>query len=173
MAYNEYGLTHKQEKFANLVASGMTQADAYRHSYKADFMSAKTIHEKASCLMANDKVRARVDMIVNKAVKEAEEDTVVTIQELMKFHKDVKDFSIARIADVYMAEDGKPFVKLKENADMKFVKKLTFDYRGSAVIELWDKQKSAQALKEILDASEGNNVQEVRVIMEGVGEFGN
>ena len=53
-------LTGKQEKFCQCVADGMTQADAYRASYNAGKMQSKTIHEKASALMADGKVAARV-----------------------------------------------------------------------------------------------------------------
>lgn len=56
-------LTSKQEKFAQEIASGKSQAEAYRTAYDAKNMSANTIHSKASILMSNDKVRARVDEI--------------------------------------------------------------------------------------------------------------
>lgn len=53
-------LTAKQEKFCQCVADGMTQADAYRTAYNAGGMKAKTIHERASNLMADGKISARV-----------------------------------------------------------------------------------------------------------------
>ena len=53
-------MTPKQEKFCQLVADGMTQSDAYRGSYNAGKMTNKTIWERASHLMADDKVSARV-----------------------------------------------------------------------------------------------------------------
>lgn len=54
-------LTPKQEKFAQCVADGMTQADAYRAAYSAGGMKAETIQKKACGLMAQGKVRGRVD----------------------------------------------------------------------------------------------------------------
>lgn len=56
-------LTPKMEKFAEEVAAGKTQAEAYRIAYDAKNMGANTIHSKASILMADDRVRARVEEI--------------------------------------------------------------------------------------------------------------
>lgn len=54
------GLTARQEKFAQGVAGGMTQADAYRAAYTTENMKQDTIHVKASELMASGKVAVRV-----------------------------------------------------------------------------------------------------------------
>jgi hypothetical protein len=54
-------LTNKQESFAQAIASGKTQADAYRLAYDAENMKDETIWSKASVLMADGKVTARVD----------------------------------------------------------------------------------------------------------------
>jgi hypothetical protein len=54
-------LTGKQELFAQSVAAGMTQADAYRTAYNAAGMKTDTIHVKASELMRNGKVSDRVE----------------------------------------------------------------------------------------------------------------
>lgn len=56
-------LTAKQEAFAQAVADGLTQADAYRSAYDAGKMKAETVQSKASILMANGMVRARVDSL--------------------------------------------------------------------------------------------------------------
>ena len=53
-------LTAKQEQFVKNIIDGMSQADAYRNSYDTKRMTDKTVHEKASRLMADDKVRARL-----------------------------------------------------------------------------------------------------------------
>ena len=70
-------LTPKQEKFAQNVASGMTQADAYRDAYGQGNQSDKTIIEKASKQMATDNVQARVKQLqqelANKALWTREE----------------------------------------------------------------------------------------------------
>ncbi len=53
-------LTAKQEAFAQAIADGMGQADAYRTAYDADKMSANNIYSKASVLMSDGKVAERV-----------------------------------------------------------------------------------------------------------------
>jgi phage terminase small subunit len=53
-------LTAKQEAFAQAIASGKTQADAYRHAFDAGNMKTETIHKRASELMANGDVKGRV-----------------------------------------------------------------------------------------------------------------
>jgi phage terminase small subunit len=77
-------LTAKQEAFCQAVVSGMTQADAYRKAYDAERMKPETVQSKASILMADGKVRARVEEIrapvvakvqygLEQAMSEAEE----------------------------------------------------------------------------------------------------
>jgi hypothetical protein len=53
-------LTAKQEAFAQGIADGLGQADAYRAAYDAEGMKDNTIYPHASKLMKNDKVRTRI-----------------------------------------------------------------------------------------------------------------
>jgi phage terminase small subunit len=63
-------LTAKQEAFAQAIADGMGQADAYRMAYDAEGMADSTIYPKASRMLNEGKIRARVDelkaMVVEK-----------------------------------------------------------------------------------------------------------
>lgn len=59
-------LTPKQDAFCHAVADGNTQADAYRLSYNAEKMAAKTIQENASRLMSDSKISARVKELKEK-----------------------------------------------------------------------------------------------------------
>jgi len=63
-------LTPKQELFAQAVASGKTQADAYRASRDCSRMKDKTIQENASRLMADSKVLARVTELRKPIIEE-------------------------------------------------------------------------------------------------------
>lgn len=57
-------LTPKQEKFAQCVADGMTQADAYRVAYDcAGDAKPETIQKRASELMADGEVSGRVQQL--------------------------------------------------------------------------------------------------------------
>ena len=70
-------LTAKQEQFAQSIVEGMSQADAYRSAYSCKRMADKTIWENASRLMADIKVKARVqelrDQIASKSIMTAQE----------------------------------------------------------------------------------------------------
>lgn len=55
------GLTPKREKFAQAVASGKNQSEAYRLAFDATHMKPSTVNVKASELMANGTVRGRVE----------------------------------------------------------------------------------------------------------------
>lgn len=62
-------MTAKQEKFCHGIVKGLSQADAYRAAYSANNMKAETIQSKACILMADGKVRARVDALRKPVVE--------------------------------------------------------------------------------------------------------
>jgi phage terminase small subunit len=64
-------LTAKQEQFVQNIIQGMSQADAYRSAYNASKMTDKTVHEKASLLAGQDKVRARLKELRGQLASEA------------------------------------------------------------------------------------------------------
>lgn len=53
-------LSQREEAFCLAVLTEKNQSAAYRKAYRAGRMTSKTINEKASRLMAKDKIRARV-----------------------------------------------------------------------------------------------------------------
>ena len=53
-------LTPKQELFAQKIAEGMSQADAYRSAYSCKKMSDNAIYREASLLVENPKVAQRL-----------------------------------------------------------------------------------------------------------------
>ena len=58
-------LTSKQLHFCRAWASGLSQSQAYREAFSVSpETKAKTVHEKASRLSANRKVRARYDQLI-------------------------------------------------------------------------------------------------------------
>lgn len=73
-------LTAKQEAFATGIASGLSQAEAYRQAFpQSRKWKDKTVHEKASRLAADDKVRARIQALLDKAAQANE----VTIERIV------------------------------------------------------------------------------------------
>lgn len=83
-------LTPQQEKFAQLVAEGKNQSDAYRGAYKAGKMLAKTITEKASVLMAQGNVSARVAELRSKA----QVKTVITLESHLAELERLRDLAL-------------------------------------------------------------------------------
>lgn len=90
-------LTSKQEAFAQAIASGKSQADAYRLAYSAGKMADATIWSKASVLMADGKVTARVAELR---------------AELSKKALWTREMSVKALAKLYMSEDTPPGVKV-------------------------------------------------------------
>lgn len=63
----EYDLTQRQEAFCLAFVETGNASEAYRRAYQAKRMSAKTVHECASRLLADRKVSARVAGLRGKA----------------------------------------------------------------------------------------------------------
>jgi len=62
-------LTAKQEAFAQAIADGLGQADAYRMAYDAEGMKDVTLYPLASKLMNNNKVATRVAELKSQVVE--------------------------------------------------------------------------------------------------------
>ena len=113
-------LTPKQEAFAQGLARGETQSEAYRQAYPSSLKwQAKSVHEKASELANSAKITARVAEL--RAPVEAEIRTAASIDadhrvrrytELGKKAEDAGDIatairaedSITRVAGLFTAE---------------------------------------------------------------------
>lgn len=66
-------ITSQQEKFAQSVASGMSQSDAYRAAYKVKpTTKTESVNQNASRLMADVNISSRVDEIRKTVVKAAQ-----------------------------------------------------------------------------------------------------
>jgi phage terminase small subunit len=77
-------LTVKQERFAQLVAEGMTQADAYRQAYNAAKMKPETIWARASELMADSNVSGRVETLRAQMAAATVKRTARTREQLLE-----------------------------------------------------------------------------------------
>ena len=79
-------ITAKQEKFAQCVADGKTQADAYRAAFACSKSKPETIQNNASILMKNSEVAARVKELRDKLASKAlwtREDSVNTLKDVL------------------------------------------------------------------------------------------
>lgn len=85
-------LTPKQEKFAQCIANGMTQADAYRSAFNVKpTTKAETIIASASRLIKSPNISARVKTLQVQLSEKAlwtREDSIKALKEAMQIAKD-------------------------------------------------------------------------------------
>ena len=136
-------LTGKKELFARKIVEGLSQADAYRAAYSTKSMTNKTVWEKASRLMADDKVKARV----NELRDQIAQDSIMTAEERLKLLTRIikgEEREKTTIVDV----EGKPHdvetaaaIKIRLNA-LDIMNKMTGEYelkvKGSLGVKLED-----------------------------------
>lgn len=77
-------LTAKQEAFAQAIADGLNQSDAYRKAYDASSMTDAVINVKACELLKNGKVKVRVDELRGKLEAKALWTREMSVQTLIK-----------------------------------------------------------------------------------------
>lgn len=83
-------LTDKQEKFAQCIAKGYTQADAYREAYDCEEMVDNTVYKEACLLMNNPKITARVKELKERALKRFDitvDDLIAELEEAREIAK--------------------------------------------------------------------------------------
>lgn len=83
-------LTDKQEKFAQCIAKGYTQADAYREAYDCEEMKDEVIYVEACKLMNNHKISIRVDELKERALKRYDitvDDLIFELEEAREMGK--------------------------------------------------------------------------------------
>jgi phage terminase small subunit len=85
------GLTQRQEAFCLAFVEAGNASEAYRRSYRPKRMSAKSVHEKASHILAAGKVRARVAELRGKAAEKA----VLTLEAHLEKLAELRDLAVA------------------------------------------------------------------------------
>lgn len=79
-------LSPKQEKFAQCIADGMNQSDAYRAAYGCEGWKPESIYSKSAALAATDKVKQRIAELKGALEQKAlwtREDSVNTLKEVL------------------------------------------------------------------------------------------
>jgi phage terminase small subunit len=84
-------LTAKQEAFAQAIADGMGQADAYRMAYDAEGMKDSTVYSKASIMMNDGKIRARVDELKTMVVEKQLWTREMSVKGLIQAYRIAQD----------------------------------------------------------------------------------
>lgn len=114
-------LTAKQEQFCLNIVEGMTQADAYRSAYPDQNMQDKTIHEAASRLMADSKVKARVQELREQIAKEkimSAQERLIWLTELIKSEDETTGDKL-RASDQMNKMQGEYITKIEGDIKVK------------------------------------------------------
>lgn len=119
-------LTAKQEQFVQNIIQGMSQADAYRSAYDTKSMSDKTIHEKASLLASQDKVRARLTELRDKLANEK----IMSAQKRMEWLTDLIKNDDASNTDKLKALD------ILNKMDGEYVQKIQAEVQTETTINI-------------------------------------
>ena len=84
-------LTAKQEAFCQAIADGMGQADAYRIAYDAEGMKDGTVYPKASRMMNEGKIRARIDELKSQVVEKQLWTREMSVKGLIQAYRIAQD----------------------------------------------------------------------------------
>jgi hypothetical protein len=87
MSNPQIKLTAKQEAFCQAIADGLGQADAYRMAYDAEGMKDNTIYSKASVLMSDGKVAARVAQLKSQVAEKQLWTREMSVKGLMSAYR--------------------------------------------------------------------------------------
>jgi hypothetical protein len=96
------GLTVKQEKFRDLVVSGVAPVEAYRQAYSASKMSRGAIGAAAHGLMHHPKVSKQIGDLREKAAEKAQltlEQHLRNLEEIAKEAREAGQLSAAAAAE--------------------------------------------------------------------------
>lgn len=155
---NEYGLTPQREVFAVSLAAGkMNQSEAYRAAFKCARMSAKQIHEEASKLAADPKVRQRVLGLQAIAAKAA-------VLEATDIMLETRRVALSDIGGVIGEKNGKVMVLMPNELDAATraaVKSFEIDDLGRIKYSFWDKNVSLERAAKLLGMFKEDNKQKV------------
>lgn len=88
------GLTPLREKFVQNIFAGQSFTDAYKNSYGAGNMSAPTIHRRASELMANSRIKARLEALQAPAKAAVVAAGMITLEGHLAKLAELRDASV-------------------------------------------------------------------------------
>lgn len=95
-------LTAKQEKFVLKYFECGNATQAYKYAYNAQKMKDKTINEKASRLLKEDKIRARL----NELRAKAEEKSQWNVKKVLDGYTRVIEIGLGDVASNHVVTDG-------------------------------------------------------------------
>lgn len=153
-------LTPQQEKFAQGIASGKTQANAYREAYpKSLKWKDETVWREASKMAGNPKVSTRVQELREEVSRAAQVETVQVVKELARI-------ALSDVRKVFNEDGSVMHPREFDDATAAAVASIEFDPEGGFKIKLWDKNSAADKLMKHLGGYERDNKQKTDPLSE-------
>jgi len=121
-------LTEKQEKFIQGLVKGKSQREAYKEAYeKSRLWKDTAVDTQASILFKNSKVLERYNELMDRLVKESEDECIVTAKEVLRELKrigfaDIKDYLSYKTAKTVVERDpvtGEPVIDYQQIIDVR------------------------------------------------------
>lgn len=154
-------LSQQQERFAIEVASGKTQADAYRLAYpKAAKWKDEAVYVAGAKMMANGKVSVRVAELQAAAADKAVDEVLLIARENLRLAQ-------SKISGI-MHPDGR--VKLPHELDPETeaaIASFKIDEYGRIEYKFWDKNSALERAAKILGLFKKDNEQKPPAIAIG------
>lgn len=155
-------LTQKQEKFVQELIKGKSQREAYKAAYNAGKMSDATIDSNACRLLKNSKVATRHDQLRGKVVAKAEEQTIMSVVEVLRELESIAKDDVSNYLDfrtektlVGRDDDGPIFdyrtvieTKDSKSISTKNISEVSIAANGTFKLKLYNRQ---DAINKLLD----------------------
>lgn len=155
---NEHGLTSQREVFATTLAAGkVNQSEAYRAAFECTRMSDKVVHEEASKLAKDPKVRQRILGIQAAAADRAG----LSAEEIMR---ETRRLALSKPSGIIGWRDGKRVVLMPDELDeatQAAIASFEIDDLGRIKYKFWDKNASLERGAKLLGMFEKDNAQKV------------
>lgn len=153
-------LTPRREAFALAVASGMSQADAYRASFSTRRMKPETVWQAGSRLLADSTVRTRVRQLRAQIAEETVLKAAQVLNELACIvHSD--------IAGIMEAKTGRVLLPHELDANTRAaVASFEIDEYGRIKYKFWDKNAAIEKAMKHLGLFERDNSQKPDALTE-------
>jgi phage terminase small subunit len=123
-------LTAKQEAFAQAIASGMNQSDAYRAAYDASNTKPEVVSVKASQLMADGKVTVRVASLRKELADKhlwTRQDSVTELAEIARGVESKPAEKVAAIKELNIMHGFNAPTKLELGGELRLIERRIVD----------------------------------------------
>ena len=159
-------LTEKQEKFVQELVKGKSQREAYKEAYeKSRLWKDTAVDTQASILFKNSKVLERYNELMDRLVKESEDECIVTAKEVLRELKrigfaDIKDYLSYKTAKTVVERDpvtGEPVIDYQQIIDVldsdqvdgRVIEEVSIK-RGTFTFKMYDKMAALDKLGKTL-----------------------